>query len=220
MPVCLLNFFGTDKQSLRLDQLIEDKIYDEKKAKSLDRYSKEMIIGHIACSLSHRRLYEHIIQNGYTNVLIFEDDAVPLVNNLPKLPITLKELPEDWALVYLGYTRHEEVTAALRRKQAFYKLLSSFGLMKWNRTMVDNLLPLAYSPHLKVAGYHDCTHAYAITASAASTLIAVQTPVVFNSDNLLSYTIMNGRLKAFVTDPKFFDQKQFYNPADQSFIHD
>jgi glycosyl transferase family 25 len=188
-------FFGVDKENLHMEQLIEQQIYDDKKASKLDRYGKEMITGHIACSLSHRNIYEVILRNGYDKVLIFEDDAEPLPNNLVQLPETMKELPGDWALVYLGYIKHEEVTPALKRKQALYKVLSSLGLMKWNPTMVSNLLPLAYSPHLKIAGYHDCTHAYALTASAAKALLSLQTPVAFNSDTLISYAILNGLIK-------------------------
>lgn len=213
-------FIGVDKKSLDYNMLQEQGIYNDNKARKLDRHGKGMVLGAIACSLSHKTVYEHIIHSNYQRVLVFEDDVAPLIKNLPQLPETLRELPADWELVYLGYTKHEDITPSLKRKQAFYKLLSSMGLMKWNPAMVNNLLPLTYSKHLKIAGYHDCTHAYAITASSANKLIEVQTPVVFNSDNLLSYTVLNGQLNAFITDPKFFDQDHFANPADQSFIHD
>lgn len=212
-------FVGIDKNRLDYNALQEQGLYNDIKARKLHRQGKGMVLGAIACSLSHKALYEYIVRNNWQKVLVFEDDMVPLVKNLQLLPETLQELPEDWELVYLGYTKHEKVSPGLKRKQAFYKLISSMGLMKWNRTMVDKLLPLAYSRHLRIAGFHDCTHAYAISALAANKLIGLQTPVVFNSDDLLSHTIMNGQLNAFITEPKFFDQEHFDNPADQSFIH-
>jgi glycosyl transferase, family 25 len=63
--------------------------------------------------------------------------------------------------------KHETVTPVLKGKQFFYKILSRMGLMQWTYTMVNNLLPVAYSKHLKKAGFHDCTHAYAITLGVA-----------------------------------------------------
>jgi glycosyl transferase family 25 len=83
--------------------------------------------------------------------------------------------------------------------------------MKWTYKMVTNLLPKPYSTHLKKAGFHDCTHAYAVTLEAAKILLRTQTPVIYRADDLLSATIMKGELNAFVTEPKFFDQEGFYN---------
>ena len=85
--------------------------------------------------------------------------------------------------------------------------------MTWTYKMVSNLLPGPYSAHLKKAGFHDCTHAYAVTAEAAKKLLAGQSPVVYRADDLLSSTIMKGELSAFITDPKFFDQEIFHNAA-------
>ena len=79
--------------------------------------------------------------------------------------------------------------------------------------MVGNLLPRPFSTHLRRAGCHDCTHAYAITLAAAEKLIHAQTPVVYRADDLLSDLIMKGEVKGFVTDPKFFDQEVFHDPA-------
>ena len=85
--------------------------------------------------------------------------------------------------------------------------------MRWSYKMVSNLLPRPYSAHLKKAGFHDCTHAYAVTMEAAQKLLAAQTPVVYRADDLLSSTIMKGELAAYITQPKFFDQEIFHNTA-------
>ncbi len=154
-----------------------------------------------------------MIERGWQKVLVLEDDALPLLDNMSALPATLSELPAGWELVYLGYLKHEQVTFGLKAKQFFYKLISSLGLMTWTYTMVNNLLPKAYSRHLKKAGFHDCTHAYALTQAAAKKLLAKQTPVVYRADDLLSATILQGELRAFVTEPKFFDQEMFHNTA-------
>jgi len=211
-------FWGADKLELNEELLKEDGTYDEVQTKKNQRQGKALNLGEIACSLSHRMLYEEMIKQQWKKVLVLEDDVLGLTDNMAVLPQALKELPADWELVYLGYLKHEQVTAGLKAKQFYYKILSGLGLMRWNFTMVSNLLPKPYSKHLKRAGFHDCTHAYAITLSAAKKLLAAQTPVVYRADDLLSSTVMKGDLKAFVTEPKFFDQEIFHNAATGSEI--
>lgn len=206
-------FWGADKLALDYDTAKKNGTYDEQKAIKLQRQGKALNLGEIACSLSHRMVYEEMIKNNWKKVLILEDDVLPVAENLAELTAALNELPNDWELVYLGYLKHEKVTAGLKAKQFFYKILSAFGLMAWSYKMVSNLLPKPFSPHLKKAGFHDCTHAYAVTAEAAKKLLAAQTPVVYRADDLLSATIMKGELKAYVTEPKFFDQEIFHNAA-------
>lgn len=138
---------------------------------------------------------------------------MPVTESLAELPAALDELPDNWELVYLGYLKHEKITTSLKVKQFFYKIISAFGMMAWTYKMVNNLLPKPFSTHLKRAGFHDCTHAYAVTLQAAKKLLAAQTPVVYRADDLLSATIMKGELTAFVTTPKFFDQEIFHNAA-------
>ena len=212
-------FFGADKLHMDLPTLIKEGIYDEGKAKQMNRYGKKMVLGHIACSLSHRNLYKHIVENKYQRVLIFEDDVIPVIESLKHIISSLNELPKDWELVYLGYNKHEIITPKLKRKQVFYSISSRLGLMKWNNVMVDNMLPKPFSKHLRLAGFHDCTHAYAVSYEGAKKLLEFQTPIAFNADDLLSDTVMKGHLNAFITVPKFFDQEQFTNPAQHSFIH-
>lgn len=206
-------FYGADKLELNYEEAKANGTYDEGRAKQLQRRGKVLNTGEIACSLSHRNVYAAMIKEGWQRILILEDDALPLYDRLEQLKDTINELPADWELVYLGYLKHEKITFGLRTKQFFYKILSRLGLMTWDRKMVKNLLPRPYSAHLKRAGFHDCTHAYAITYSAAKKLLDTQTPVVYRADDLLSSIIMKGELNAFVTEPKFFDQEIFHNAA-------
>lgn len=212
-------FFGVDKHLLSWEKVQAEDIYDDKKARQLNRYSKGMVLGHIACSLSHRKLYEHIVKQQYQRVLIFEDDVVPLADPAAVLPLSVSELPGDWEMIYFGYNKNETATPELKRKQAFYKLLSYINLIKWSPKMVSNLLPRPYSAHLQQAGFHDLLHAYGITLDACRKLIPAQTPVVFNADPLISHLVMKGELKAFITRKKFFTQEQFLDPTHRSFIH-
>ena len=211
-------FWGADKLQLDYDTAKTNGTYDEQKTKQLQRQGKALNLGELACSLSHRMVYEEMIKHNWQKILILEDDVLPLYNKLALLPTALNELPNDWELVYLGYLKHENVTLQLKAKQFFYTIKSKLGLIKWTSKMISNLLPKPYSTHLKKAGFHDCTHAYAITLQAAKKLLAAQTPVIYRADDLLSATIMKGELNAFVTEPKFFDQEAFHNAAIESEI--
>ncbi len=212
-------FYGVDKHELNWEKVNQEGIYDDKRARQLNRYSKGMILGHIACALSHRHLYQHILEKGYQRVLIFEDDAVPLFDREGELQQSAEELPDNWEVIYFGYSKNEMATPALKRKQVFYSIICHLKLIKWSPRMISNLLPRPYSPHLQKAGFHDLTHSYAVTREACMKLISAQTPVVFNADPLLSHLIMNGELNAFITRKKFFTQEQFLDPAHRSFIH-
>jgi glycosyl transferase, family 25 len=212
-------FYGADKQEMNFETLVAENIYDDKKAKELNRYGKGMILGHIACALSHRKLYEHIIEKGYKRVMIFEDDVVALHQNLQQLPAAINELPDDWEMVYFGYNKYEEPTPKLKRKQLFYKILSHLKMIKWSPLMISNLLPKPFSKHLYRAGFHDLLHSYAVSSEACKKLVDAQSPVVFNSDPLISHLIMNGKLNGFITKPQFFTQEMYIDPAHRSFIH-
>lgn len=211
-------FWGADKLQLNLEKAKQDGIYDEAQTKQLQRQGKILNLGELACSLSHRMVYEEMIKNNWNKVLILEDDVLPQYKSLDFLADTLQELPANWELVYLGYLKNENVTTALKAKQVLYKIQSVLGLLKWSYKMVSNMLPEKYSAHLKKAGFHDCTHAYAISLSGAKKLLAAQTPVVYRADDLLSHIILKGELNAFVTEPKFFDQEIFHNTQTTSEI--
>lgn len=213
-------FWGVDKLELNQDILKKDGTYDEEKAKKLQRIKKTISLGELACALSHRNVYESIINNGWRRVLILEDDVWPLYENLQLLPQTIMELPGYWDLVYLGYVKNERVTIQLKMKKFYYNVLSRLGLMKWDSKMVSNLLPKYFGPHLKQAGFHDCSHAYAVTLEGAKKLLFAQTPVVYRADDLLSHTVLNGNFTAFITIPKFFDQENSHLDEMTSKIRD
>ncbi|MDX1956732.1 MAG: glycosyltransferase family 25 protein [Chitinophagaceae bacterium] len=212
-------FYGVDKNALTEERIVTEQLYDDKKARQLDRYGKGMLVGHIACSLSHRLLYKKILDEGHQRVLIFEDDIVPLYQHLSHLPEALSQLPADWELMYLGFGKNYPVTPKLRRKHQFYLGLSYVGLIRMKPAMVRNALPRPFSPRLLRAGNHDLTHAYAVTPAACEKLIQAQTPVVFNADPLLAYLIMKGEINAFITEPQFFTQEQFVEKGAKSYIH-
>lgn len=214
-------FYGKDKSELEKNPAELASFYNEHRAKELHRYNKSMTIGHVACSISHRMVYEDIVLNKYKNALIFEDDVVPDFDALKHIPEVLAELPADWDVLYWGYDKNGEAGLTEKIKQLYYHGLSAVHLLKWNHTMISNLYARPHTTYLKKAGYHDLLHAYGLSLNGAKKMIEVQTPIAFNADPAVAYAVSNGWLKAFVSDPMIFLQEVQTSPDTyHSFIKD
>lgn len=213
-------FQGADKNDLSPERIRAEYCYEKKNTLAPGYYFKSLNTGEIACSLSHRMLYEEMIRQQYNYVLVLEDDVVPDPDYLTSLEDYLKELPAGWELCYLGYLKNERPGPGKKLQQYWYRLMAFFGLSKIPGSMIRRFLPVSYSPHLWKAGFHDCTHAYAISRSAAEKLVAAQTPVRYRADNLLTALVLRGELKAFASKQFLFNQEVFTDPTDPSQIRE
>jgi glycosyl transferase family 25 len=198
---------GADKAELDVAALERDGVYDARRARAVDRYGRPMTPGQLGCAISHRQLYEDAVRSGRRRVLVLEDDVVPDAEALAELPAALAELPPAWELAYLGWTKFEEVTPGDRLKRLAYVPLAALGLVKWTPRQLRLLHPRAFSPHLRRAGYHHCTHAYAFTLDGARKLLAEQTPIAHVADHLLIHLVLDGRVAAFSTRRSLFGQE-------------
>lgn len=194
-------FYGADKNGFNTEDLIDKKIYSEKLTKEHHRYSKVMKPGEIACSWSHRMIYEDMLRNNYDRVLILEDDAVPDPEMMKLVSDILSEIPGDCELLMWGWDKNGETSISSSLKQAGYHIQNKLGLLKWNPTMINNLFAKPFSPHLKKAGFHDFTYAYAITKTAAEKLILMQTPIQYIADNLLAHAITQNIVCGYIVYP-------------------
>jgi glycosyl transferase, family 25 len=196
-------FEATDKSFLYETALMASKVYDKALAQQYERYSKPMSLGQIACALSHKRMYELIINNGYNRTLILEDDVEPIHENISKINDILKALPDSWELLYFDYSRNEQLQKV---KQYWYHIIHALGGLKWSHQMIRNLYAKPYNKYLNIAGYHDYTDAYAITLDGAEKLLAMQTPLAYVADNLLAHACSGKRVEGYISLPKLFLQ--------------
>jgi glycosyl transferase family 25 len=214
------HFAATDKLDLDRHRLVAEGVFDEARTPRRFRHTREMNLGEIACALSHRRLYEEIVRNGWSRVVVLEDDVVPREDDLAHLPAALEALPPGWELCYLGYMKNEAPSAWGRVKRAAYVALSPLRLAPWRTGEALRLLPSPFAPHLRRAGLHACTHAYAVSLGGARKLLAAQTPVALRADWLLSSLILRGELSAFAAEPQAFDQEDVTaGPGASSYVH-
>lgn len=202
-------FFGTDKNELTDEYISRHYVYDKNNSLSVRQQFKAMNKGEVACALSHRQIYQAMIDHNWQRVLILEDDVIPDTRQLALLGETLRELPEDWELLYLGYLKNEKITVSKKIKQGWYKLMRLFGFSQLTQKQISHMIPRPFSSHLMRAGFHDCTHAYAISLAGAKKLLQAQTPVMHRADNLLTAVVLNGNISAFASKVFFFNQEIF-----------
>lgn len=211
-------FYGVDKNDLTPAFISENYHYDKKNSLAVRQYFQPLNTGEIACSLSHRKIYEAMQANGWQRVLIFEDDVVPDPEKLDLLEACLNELPPDWELFYLGYLKNERATTKKKIDRAWYRIMAALGMNHLPGSYFRHWLPKPYSPALRRSGFHDCTHAYAVSLEGARKLAALQTPVIHRADNLLSAAVLKGGINAFISRECLFNQEIFSDKDDRSYI--
>lgn len=213
-------FYGKDKNTFTVTDLQQQGVYNEAMARRHHRFGKPMPPGMIGCSWSHRLVYEDVIQQGYQKVLVLEDDVLIDKHFISLLPQVLTEIPPDWELVYFGYAYNEQPPKNAKVKKAFYHLLHTLGRFKFSHKTISNLYPKKVSEHIYTAGYHDCTHAYAITNIAAQKLYTLQQPISFFPDNLLAHAVTNELVKGYIVVPRLINQPfQVSDEATHSYIN-
>ena len=197
-------FFGADKNQFTVEEVQTKGLFNETFTRQHHRFSKTMKHGEIACSWSHRMMYEEMLAKNYTRVLIFEDDAVPDEKMLKCIPEILKETPPDCELLMWGWDKNGMNNLSTRFKKIIYHIQHSIKQLKWDHQVISNLYAKPFSPHLKKAGFHDFTYAYAINKSAARKLVQLQTPIQYIADNLLAYAATKEIVKSYIVYPQVF----------------
>lgn len=199
-------FYGIDKETLDYAPMEQLGWYSQKRYQQYYRKPPVMSKGMLSCSLGHLRMYEAIIRNGYKRTLILEDDALPVIQYLALFPSVMQSVPEDWEVIYMGYEKNEQFGIAQHLKRWAYITWPSHAKLKLSRRIYSNYYPRTISTHIARAGFHDCTHAYAVTIEGAKKLLQLQSPVAFNADNLLAYACATKMINGYISRPKLFNQ--------------
>ena len=70
---------------------------------------KDLNNGEIGCFQSHRAIYKKIVEGGYKSVLILEDDALFCENFNEMFAEQIKNVPEDWQMLYFGQFNYDNM---------------------------------------------------------------------------------------------------------------
>lgn len=197
-------FFGADKNQFTIEEVKEKGIFSEALTRQHHRFGKTMKPGEIACSWSHKMMYEEMLANNYNRILIFEDDAVPDKKMMTQIPEILQQIPADCELLMWGWDKNGEYNWSNSLKKAIYHFQHAIGRLKWNHRMIRNLYAKPFSRYLKKAGFHDYTYAYAISRAGAEKLVSMQTPIQYIADNLLAHAATNEVVKSYIVWPSVF----------------
>ena len=100
---------------------------------------------HIGCTLSHRSIIKRAKQQGFKNVLVFEDDAVFVEDTLLYLLNSINELKDlQWNLFYLGGCRWNHQFSKLEGRRYLQKIddrsLTCTHAVAYNHTVYEQIL--------------------------------------------------------------------------------
>lgn len=199
-------FYGVDKEKTSLDILKQQGLYSTEAYRKNYKKPAEISLGMLCCSLGHIYIYDYIIENNIAKTLIFEDDAVPVFSEIEKFPAIIKELPQDWDLLYLGYEKHDQLGWKEKLNQRYLTWFPHHTQLHLGREVFKNYYAVPVSKHIAQAGFHDCAHAYALTLEGAKKLKKHSLPVSMHSDNLLPYLNCTGVLTGYISRTKLFTQ--------------
>jgi len=87
-------FFGADKNQFTIEEVKNNGVFSELLTRERHRFGKTMKPGEIACSWSHKMIYEEMLAKNYDRILVFEDDVVPDKEMINRIPAILKEIPD------------------------------------------------------------------------------------------------------------------------------
>lgn len=100
-------FNGIDGTKLNIDKLEKNKSIQFHKNSFFnhDRQGRSSLKGSIGCALTHKKIWEQIINSDKKNTLIFEDDVIIPKNFLKKFNFYSKQIPNNWDIIFLGGVR-------------------------------------------------------------------------------------------------------------------
>lgn len=213
-------FYGIDKEETTMESLKDQGLYSTNAYTKFYKRPAEMPHGMLCCSLGHINIYNYIAVNNFSKTLILEDDALPVMEAIERFPQIINELPVGWELFYLGYEKNEMAGWGKKINRFFLKQFPYHTKLNLSRKIFKNYYAVPVSSLISKAGFHDCTHAYAVTLEAARKLKEYGRPVSFHPDNLLAYLNCSGELNGYVSRIKLFNQLSAFDHKIDSLTSD
>lgn len=209
-------FMGVDGNSLNIQKMQEsgevsfniNDIYKKNNIDYLNLKVGNLLKNQIAVASSHKKMYEYIIRNKFSKVLILEDDTVPVEENLKYLAQTLAQLPKDCELLFLGHIYNNDFSIKGSLKYNYLvNILYKLGLRTERIKRKRKNYPKKFSSLLKKQGAHIGTHAYALLNGGAEKLLKLQTPLRYGaSDLLLMDAVSENLISSYTCKYMFFKQ--------------
>ncbi len=209
-------FMGVDGSKLNISELQKkgeiveniNEIYQQDNINYMNLKVGSLLNNQIAVASSHKKIYQYIADNKFNKVLILEDDAIPVEKNLHYVAETLKQVPDDWELLFLGHIYNNDFSFWGRLK--YYHLVNflyKIGIRTKSVIRKKKSYPVDFSSLIKKQGGHIGTHAYALHGQGAAKLLEIQTPLRHGASDLLTMdAIANHKICAYTCKYMFFEQ--------------
>ena len=137
-----------------------EKCVDQNRVKKL--FGRELLLGEIGCALSHKKIYQKMVDENIPYAVILEDDAT-LEKDLPIVVKKILTAPLSWELILLGHY-----------KSNLTGLKSPISL--WSKHRIASSFILG-----RLVDFGFGTHGYMITLKGATKLLAdldsIQKPI-------------------------------------------
>lgn len=183
-------------------------VYDEQAALHHRTGSRRLHASMIGCFLSHRRAWQEVRRGQHPSAIILEDDAMPVPGFHPATAVqAVQELPADWDLLYLGVRGQRLPPIGHGLKRCLFLPLARLlfpGKYRFSLAEYGRLYQRPFSAHLHHAGYHQGTHAYAVSRRGAEKLLGFPGRISAPPDAFLGDQIMAGKLNAFALREELF----------------
>lgn len=137
--------------------------------------------GEIGCYLSHTDIWKEIVNNNYSNCIIFEDDVIPSVDYETIIKY-LENIPNDFDIAYLGWWSRNEMNLD--------KINNNWSYIDFNSKKKENVLGL---------------YSYIISFNGAKKLLSKAFPIDVQLDTFVSlYTNINEDFNRYLSDQQLF----------------
>jgi GR25 family glycosyltransferase involved in LPS biosynthesis len=153
--------------------------------------------GLIGCGISHMKIYEKALENNYKNILILEDDVYFTIDLYKVLDNAMKELPDDYDILYLGCSGLCEKTKSYDMD---YSLV--FNLFNVNKKVIDK-------NYIHIPKFPLSTHAMIISNKGCRKLLNVIGKIYGHID--FTIASKNNELEIYATNKILAKQKWDYS---------
>lgn len=144
-PVFIDAIYGKDLSSSDIE-----KYCDQEKAKQL--FGRELLLGEIGCALSHKKVYQKIVDEDIPYAIVLEDDAIIENEFIEAIKLTLAS-DVNWELVLLGH--HKDASRGM-----------SSPLSIWEKAYLNSVYTLN-----RLADFGFGTYGYIISNRGANKLL-------------------------------------------------
>jgi GR25 family glycosyltransferase involved in LPS biosynthesis len=134
----------------------------------------------LGCGLSHRNIWEYVVDNKLENVLIFEDDMFLVDEWEMQLNKTMNDLPKDWDIFTLGCFGIKDPSDMYKSpfNFIFYNIITLLGLNnKKNKSIKKNIM---------IPYFFTGLYGYAVSYKGAKKLLSLINDINFHIDVLIS----------------------------------